>query len=36
LGKALHKIGARAECMDERGYDTFWMPSIISGPKARN
>jgi alkanesulfonate monooxygenase SsuD/methylene tetrahydromethanopterin reductase-like flavin-dependent oxidoreductase (luciferase family) len=25
LGKALHKVVAYAKCMDERGYDTFWM-----------
>src|SRR6201981_3083479 len=25
LAKALHKVVAYAKCMDERGYDTFWM-----------
>src|SRR5438876_12052267 len=25
LGNALHKVVAYARCMDERGYDTFWM-----------
>src|SRR6516162_2916125 len=25
LGNALHKVVAYAKCMDERGYDTFWM-----------
>ncbi|MBV9687543.1 MAG: LLM class flavin-dependent oxidoreductase, partial [Alphaproteobacteria bacterium] len=25
LGKALDKVVAYAKCMDERGYDTFWM-----------
>src|SRR5579871_472198 len=25
LGGALHKVVAYAKCMDERGYDTFWM-----------
>src|SRR5260370_5689074 len=25
LAKAMHKVVAYAKCMDERGYDTFWM-----------
>ena len=25
LGGALHKVVEYAKCMDERGYDTFWM-----------
>src|SRR6202049_3521409 len=25
LGRALHKVVEYAKCMDERGYDTFWM-----------
>src|SRR5213593_1704845 len=25
LAKALHKVVTYAKCMDERGYDTFWM-----------
>jgi alkanesulfonate monooxygenase SsuD/methylene tetrahydromethanopterin reductase-like flavin-dependent oxidoreductase (luciferase family) len=25
LAKALHKVVTYAQCMDERGYDTFWM-----------
>src|SRR5215470_14629192 len=25
FAKALHKVVAYAKCMDERGYDTFWM-----------
>jgi alkanesulfonate monooxygenase SsuD/methylene tetrahydromethanopterin reductase-like flavin-dependent oxidoreductase (luciferase family) len=25
LAKPLHKLVAYAKCMDERGYDTFWM-----------
>jgi alkanesulfonate monooxygenase SsuD/methylene tetrahydromethanopterin reductase-like flavin-dependent oxidoreductase (luciferase family) len=25
LAKALHKVVSYAKCMDERGYDTFWM-----------
>jgi alkanesulfonate monooxygenase SsuD/methylene tetrahydromethanopterin reductase-like flavin-dependent oxidoreductase (luciferase family) len=25
LGRALHKVVKYAKCMDERGYDTFWM-----------
>src|SRR6202051_1839879 len=25
LGNALHKVVADAKCMDERGYNTFWM-----------
>src|SRR6201987_603031 len=25
LGNAMHKVVAYAKCMDERGYDTFWM-----------
>ena len=25
LGNALHKVVAYAKCMDERGYNTFWM-----------
>ena len=25
LAKALHKVVAYAKCMDERGYNTFWM-----------
>jgi alkanesulfonate monooxygenase SsuD/methylene tetrahydromethanopterin reductase-like flavin-dependent oxidoreductase (luciferase family) len=25
LAKAMHKVADYAKCMDERGYDTFWM-----------
>ena len=25
FAKALHKVVAYARCMDERGYNTFWM-----------
>ena len=25
LARAMHKVVAYAKCMDERGYDTFWM-----------
>ena len=25
LARALHKVVAYAKCMDERGYNTFWM-----------
>jgi len=25
FAKALHKVVSYAKCMDERGYDTFWM-----------
>jgi len=36
LAKAMHKVVAYAKCMDERGFDTFWMADIISSPKGRN
>jgi alkanesulfonate monooxygenase SsuD/methylene tetrahydromethanopterin reductase-like flavin-dependent oxidoreductase (luciferase family) len=32
----MHKVVAYAECMDERGYDTFWMAEHHFQPEARN
>jgi hypothetical protein len=36
FAKALHKVVAYAKCMDERGYDTFWMAEHHFQPKAWN